>query len=298
MRLDLSWRRIGPRVASGLLVSAAILCLGLNRADPELVERLQTGASEVTSPAFLFLSRPLQSLHDWLDSIGQWRAVYQQNQDLRQNNQRLLAWQDTALRLEAENAALRAELHVAPDPAISEITTRVIGDPAGGFVQSILLAAGTSAGIEKGQPAVAAASISGQPALGALVGRVVQAGDSSSRLLLLTDVNSRVPVVLDQSHVHAILGGDNSDRPQLMLLPAGVSIAVGERVVTSGNDRRLPPGIAVGVVVSNDENGVRVAPMADLSRLEFVSVLKYQGVSPLPAPETPQPPAGKVRHRS
>ena len=295
-RFDLSWRRLGPRLMTGILISAGFLSLGLNRADPSLVEQLRDGAADMAAPALSVLGQPLTAFHDWVSSVGQWRHVYQQNEALSETNRRLLTWRDAALRLETENAALRTQLHVASDPAIGEVTTRVIGDPAGGFMQSVLLAGGTAETIEKGQPAVTSASGPGEPGLGAFVGRIVQTGDETARLLLVTDVNSRIPVVLEQSHVHAILGGDDSDRPQLMLLPAGASIAVGERVVTSGSDRLLPPGIAVGVVASNDEGGIRVQPLADLSRLDFVSVLQYQGVKPLPPPETPAPPArGKKR---
>ncbi len=281
---------------SALLISVGVVSLGLNRANPALVETLRSHVTDAAAPALAFLGQPLAGLHNWGAELGQWGHVYEENRDLRETNRRLVTWRDAALRLETENAALRAQLHVAPDPAISQVMTRVIGDPGGGFMQSALLAGGTSQGIEKGQPAITFASGPGEPGLGAFVGRVVQAGDESARLLLITDVNSRIPVVLEQSHIHAILGADDSERPQLIFLPAGASITVGERVVTSGSDRLLPPGIAVGVVASNDDNGIRVTPLADLARLDFVSVLQYQGVKPLPPPETLTPPAkGKRR---
>ncbi len=296
LRFDFSWRRIAPRVMSGGLVAACILSLGLNKANPALVEHLRDGATDMAGPVLAVLGQPVTAVRGWVSTLGAWRHVYAENADLREDNRRLMTWRDAALRLETENESLRAQLHVAPDPAIGAVMTRVIGDPAGGFMQSVLLAGGAAQGIDKGQPAVTAAAGPGEPGLGAFVGRVVQVGDDSARLLLITDVNSRIPVVLEQSHIHAILGGDDGDRPQLLFLPAGASIATGERVVTSGTDRQLPPGIAVGVVASNDEGGVRVQPLADLGRLDFVSVLQYQGVKPLPPPETAIPAARAKPH--
>ena len=271
-----------------LLVGTALALLALNRANPTLVEGLQAGTSDVVGPVLSFLGQPLVSIRGTFDNLAHLHEIYEENRALTENNRRLISWRDTALRLEAENAALRLQLHVAPDPVVKRTTARVIGDPSGGFMRSELLAAGVADGVEKGQPAVTQAGTPNEADLGALTGRIVQAGDHTARMLLITDVNSRIPVLLDQSHVHAILSGDNSDRPQLMFLPPGSSVSVGERVVTSGNDRLLPPGLAVGVVVSNDADGIRVAPMADLARLEFVSILNYQGVAPLPPLETTQ----------
>jgi rod shape-determining protein MreC len=273
-----------------------MLSLILNRTNPDLIEHMRNVATDAASPALSFLGRPITTFRNTIADIGTLRDVYTENQDLRETNRRLMTWRDAALRLEAENSALRAQLHVAPDPAIRQVMTRVIGDPSGGFMQSVLLAAGTAQGIEKGQPAITSASGPDEPGLGAFVGRIVQTGDESARLLLITDVNSRIPVVLEQSHIHAIMSGDDSEHPRLMFLPADGSIALGERVLTSGNDRFLPPGIAVGVVTSNDENGVRIQPLADLSRLDFVSVLQYQGAQPLPSPETPASAAHAKKH--
>ena len=98
--------------------------------------------------------------------------------------------------------------------------------------RSIIAAAGARAGIAKGQAVVAG---------GGLTGRVQAVGDSSARVLLLTDLNSRVPVMLEESRERAILAGDNSARPQIQFLRHAAAIRIGERVVTSGRGGVLPP---------------------------------------------------------
>jgi rod shape-determining protein MreC len=71
------------------------------------------------------------------------------------------------------------------------------------------------------------------------------------------------------------LAGDNTDQPRIVHLPAGAPVTPGDRIVTSGHGGVFPPGIAVGVVASVDEDGVRVRPYVNWHRLEFVRVVDY-----------------------
>jgi rod shape-determining protein MreC len=108
-----------------------------------------------------------------------------------------------------------------------------------------------------------------------LVGRVLEAGQRVSRVLLITDLNSRIPVRIERTRVRAILVGDNTDRPLLEYLPSHDVVAPGDRVVTSGDAGVFPPGLAIGEVVAVTETGVRVRPFVDWNRLELVRVADF-----------------------
>jgi len=126
----------------------------------------------------------------------------------------------------------------------------------------------------------------GMPALTpqGLVGRVVDAGRRSARILLVTDFNSKIPVVVESSGDQAILEGDNSGEPALRFLPLNPSFAVGDRVLTSGHGGMLPPGLMVGQVASIAGGKVAVRSYVDWSRLDYLSLLHYRAPPP---PETP-----------
>jgi rod shape-determining protein MreC len=135
-----------------------------------------------------------------------------------------------------------------------------------------------------------------------LVGRVIEVGQRSARVLLLTDFNSRVPVMVEPSRDQAILAGDNSEEPGLIFLPLHPRMAVGQRVVTSGRGGLLPPGLAVGRISAIDDHKVTVTLVVDGQRLEYVRLLEYSEVVP---PETlatqqreiygpPRPPAPQM----
>ena len=97
-------------------------------------------------------------------------------------------------------------------------------------------------------------------------------------------LNSRSPVVAEQSRTRAILAGDNSARPRLVFLPENAKLTPGERIVTSGHGGALPAGLLVGIVTSAGEGTVRVEPIVDWDQLEYVRVIDFESVTLKPAP--------------
>jgi len=109
-------------------------------------------------------------------------------------------------------------------------------------------------------------------------------GSRSSRVLLLTDINAKIPVLIDPTRTRAIMAGTNKAQPKLTWLPPGAVVSVGDSIVTSGHAGVFPPGLRVGQVVAVGEGGLVVQPYADLSRLEYVRLLNFgmSGVMQLP----------------
>jgi len=180
-----------------------------------------------------------------------------------------------ALALDAENETLKANLHWIPDPAPSYVTARVVADAGGVYARSVLISIGPNHSVVKGEIALDDRG---------LVGRVTEVGARSARVLLLTDLNSRVPVTLEGSHARAMLVGTNAGRPRLMYWPEGVVPAEGERVVTSAEANAFPAGLPVGVVRYSASHVAEVQPTARLDRLEVVRLLDY-GLHGILAPE-------------
>ena len=117
----------------------------------------------------------------------------------------------------------------------------------------------------------------GQAVIGAdgLVGRVVEAGQGSARVLMLTDINSRVPVISESSREKSIAAGNNSETLSLDYVATGSEMKVGERLLTSGDGGVFPPGIPVGIISSIQNGNVLVEPVTDWSRLEYISAVDY-----------------------
>jgi rod shape-determining protein MreC len=247
------------------VVTAFALML-LGKADTILVERLRGGVVDLMTPVIRALSQPAGALAQIADNVRDLANLRAENARLREDNQELALWRDAARRLETENGQLRSLLDYKPPPEVHSFAIRVMGDTGGAFAHSLLVAAGSREQVRKGM-----AVLTGE----GLVGRVAQVGRRASRVVLITDITSRVPVVLENTRTRAILAGNNSERPRLIYVPAGARVSPGDRIVTSGHAGALPPGIPVGVVSSVDDTVIRVQPFIDRDRLEVVRIVDF-----------------------
>ena len=254
------------RFAFVLLVSAALGLLVFGRAGSPFIERLRLVIIDAAAPVLDVLSRPVASAAAVVEEVRQLADMRGEIVRLSAENERLRNWQAAARQLGHENAVYRDLLNLVEEPRLDFITARVISDSGGAFVRTVLIAAGTSSGVRKGQ-----AVVNGD----GLVGRIVEAGRHSARVLLLTDLNARIPVVIESTRAQAILAGDNTDRQRLIFMPDNARVSRGDRIVTSGRGEMLPAGLPIGTVVSVADGVARVQPFADWHILEYVRVLDF-----------------------
>ena len=263
-----------------MVASFGLMLLG--KADALLAERARMAVADALSPLYAALAEPLSVVHRTIEGARHLATLHEENTRLREENDRLRRWQAVALALDAENTTLKAQLRWIPDPAPSFLTARVVADAGGVYARAVLLSLGPNHSVARGQIALDDRG---------LVGRVTELGARSARVLLLTDMNSRVPVTLEGSRGRAILAGTNGPRPRLMYWAEGTQPAEGERVVTSAEANTFPPGLPVGVVRYSASNVPEVVPFAQLDRLEVVRLFDYglKGIIPPEASVARQP---------
>jgi rod shape-determining protein MreC len=283
IRLSPQRRASLQRIGFPILLVASIVAILLGKTDQPIFEPLRVAAVNAAAPMLAALSQPLTAAQR---AIGQVKAlvdIYGENQRLRDDNEKLLQWQQAAQRLAAENTALRGLLKVVPEPAVSYVTARVIAYSGGAYVRSVLVDAGSDDGVARGQAATTGDG---------LVGRVSEVGPQAARVLLVTDLNSRVPVVIENAHARAVLAGDNSPRPALLYLEPQVRLKPGDRIVTSGDGGLFPPGLPVGVVAAVDGGEPRVEPFVAVSQVDYLRIVDYglARLLPDPVPIMPRPP--------
>ena len=270
--IALSPRQFAGRASLVLLILASLSLIVLSRTSPDIRSAISMPIADSAAPALDLLSRPADTVsrvRNWFSNLTN---IYAQNAALREANSRLMQWQHVAIQLEAENAALRELLHYTSEEKLRFTTAKIISDRGGPFTRTALINAGSGLGITEGQPI-----INGR----GLVGRVIEAGEHSARILLLTDINSRMPVITSNSRERAIAAGNNTEELTMLYLPDDSQVVVGEKLVTSGDGNTIPAGLPVGEIVSIENGVAKARPYASWHRLDYVSAIHREKDAPV-----------------
>ncbi len=259
-------RRDGVSAVHFFLMFIAAGLLVLNRVEHPLVDSLTETGQSLVQPVLGGVSSVVVPLRKRVvyasEYITHGNEVERLKQQLAERQQLVRRSTELARR----NRELAGLVNLVKGAPVEAVTAEVIGGPRGLFAKSATLAAGRLHGIRYGQPVF---SVKG------LFGRIVAVAEKTSRVLILNDINSRIPVEVGKRRYQALLVGDNSDQPMLVYLDKAGRVSVGDAVVTSGVSGEFPRGITVGHVIDAAEPP-RVAPLSGLLPGTYLSVLRYE----------------------
>jgi rod shape-determining protein MreC len=255
---------VGGGSGSVVFIILASLILVFSLIKPQALSGFRVVATDVVTPVLSFFVTPFQNMAETVSSVSGIAALRAENAQLKTENVRLKEWYQTALMLQAENQSLQELLNLKVNPAHRYITSRVISDTDNAFIKTVLIASGSNDSIKKNQAVLAGEG---------LIGRIIEVGKKSSRILLMTDINSRIPIVIEGSRQKAILAGTNSDFLQIKHVPHDSSFTEGERVVTSGDGGVFPSGLPVGRIIKGKDGNFYVKAYADINKISYVRVI-------------------------
>ncbi len=265
--------RFGGPFARAVLVVMILGALGFSAISyrTDWVRTSRAYVDDVVAPIQGVVAIPFAALRSGARGLSDHFDVHSENQRLKEENARLRAWYELSSAMRSKMERYEKLLALNPDPAAQVVTARVIGETSGPFVKTRLVNAGSTDGVEPGQAVLTETW---------LIGRIVTAGRSSSRVLLLKDLNSRVPVMAERNGARAILAGDNSDRPKIEFLRTGHGLVNGDRIVTSGDAGQLPRGLVIGEAVVDRGGAWRVRLYGDDAPVDYVRVVRFTFPSP------------------
>ena len=258
-----------------LLASVVVMVVAQHHADSFAALRLSVAAA--TRPIFAAVAQPAATLQDMM---GQWQtaAVLQmENQAMREELSRLREWQSEAVRLNAENRALRALLATKQPHELASATGQVLSDSGASFASSIIVAVPPDFRLRRGLVAMTGEGMVGRTA-------EVQENSGLARVMLLDDPASRLPVAIGDSGVRAILAGQGGGVLMLEHLPPNATPQVGENLTTAGNDGLLPANLPVAKIIRVEGDRIFAAPLAPLDRLEWLRLVDFGTIDTLNKP--------------
>lgn len=284
----------GRRIPAGVLLAialgiGAVVLIGVRAGRSPNSEAVMQAGDDATAGAGRIAIGPARASESFFDKLFGGFAAAGRIEELERENRELQAWRDLAERLAERNARYEALLRM-PEDSFGEgadvensIAAQLVLDSGGPFMRTLVANAGAMHGVRVGYIAVNE---------NGLVGRVVSVGQRSSRVLMLDDYNSRIPVMGEASRVRAVLAGQATRRPELSLYPyqlqaprmefivGAQSLREGERVITSGDGGLYPRGLPVGVARRESDGAWRVALAAAQQPIDFVRIIPFVGVEP------------------
>ena len=269
-----------------ILLGFALIFVG--KADTLAVRTVQTSFSGLFAPLFNVVATPVRAVETMFEGMRTVASLREETVRLRAENERLKRWQRRSEILESENRQLRTVLGAVIPADRQAVTARAIAAPGSSFSHTMMITHGTDKRIHRGDPVVTADG---------LVGYIIEVSKRHSWVLMLSDVNSRIPILLSTSSWPGLAIGQNSDVLSLSFLPLEAEPKENELVLTSGHGEILPPGLPVGRVIKGVGREYYIQPVVDLRKVSFVSILvrpEGEGVSEIggfadfftPLPET------------
>lgn len=252
------------RLVHVVLIALSFSLMFIGKADLVAMRDLRMSSNDFLAPVIDFVSAPIRGVETMAEGIRTVASLRAENVRLQAENDLLQRWRRRAEILESENQQLRSVTGTVSDENRSLITARAVTAPGGSFAHTILIAIGDESGIAAGDPVITS---------NGLVGIIYEVGRAYARVLMISDINARIPVMLASSSWPGLTIGRNGEYLELAFLPAEARPEVGELVLTSGHGGILPAGLAVGRVDRVDGDDIRVRPAVEFRNLGYVSVL-------------------------
>ena len=269
------------------LVFLCLILVFLGKLDLVAIRNAKSFLSDFLAPFTYAINKPVKEMAGVFEDVKSAGSLRDENIRLKSELRKIKVLNSKAASQKLELLELRELLKVLPKNENNIVTGRAITAPGGIFANTVLINAGKDYGIKIGQPAISS--------LG-LVGYVVNVSLKTSRVLLIIDINSMIPIYLTESNWPAVAQGQNGDRLQIKFLSSDARPIEGEVVETSGHGGRLPPGINVGKLFKSFSGGYFIKPTVDFHRLTYISIItnkksittysnNFQGFAPLQKPK-------------
>lgn len=257
------------RIFIVLLFLCSILFILLSKVDNPMVAKIDKAILRVTGPVMQVVEYPARIVHRVYTYLYDISRIYLDNRELRVENKQMLILQNKVRSLEVENQLLSRLLNYVPPADASFISAKIIAESGDSFTHILFVYIGDEA-VRKGQIVLGDESV---------IGRIDKVSGKYAKVILVTDINSKIPVVVERTRVRGILSGDNTEMPELIFTRSTADIQEGDIIVTSGVGGMFPAGLPIGFVSLIKGSEIRVETMADISRIEYVRIVDY-GLTP------------------
>ncbi len=247
-----------------IILTLSILILG--RYEFKIINYAKLSLKEIAYRSTFIFSTPENLIKNGFFATKNHFFVYKENIILKEKIKELEIKKYNSQYLLSENQRLKETLNELNFTS-NEILAKVIVDKQSPFLKSIIVNKGSKHGVVLGMGVLDKEY---------LVGKVVEVNFTTSRILLLSDLNSKIPVDITPNNIQSILSGTGKDNGKIQYIKENLLIENENEVFTSGAGGIFKPGVPIGIIVKNNvDSQINVEFFSDFSQLRFVKLRAY-----------------------
>lgn len=264
--LKYSFHLIFSKIETVFFSFLCLVLLIVSRVNADFSKDVSAVFISTSLPVVKVVASPFNAAITLLTDFNELVNAKQKNEILRGDLNRLQSLYIKSLNIRQKNEELRRILNFATSKSSDFKVARIIGRTHQVFNQKLFIDIGKNRDIKEGNIATGERGV---------VGRVFEVGETKSRLILLNDASSRIPIIVSRTRVRGILAGNGSDLMEILYLPKNHNIKEGDLIFTSGDGDSLPPGLLVGVVNKAKQDYVGVEMIENINSMDVATVINY-----------------------
>lgn len=264
--LQHNFNLVFSKVETVIFCFLCVILLITSKVNKDFSDNVSMGFVSVSLPVVKFAAFPFNAAINILVDFDDLVDAKKENKVLKEENEKLRNFYIKSLNINRENKELKDTLRFVTTKSSSFKVARIIGRSHQMFNQTLFIDAGKNRGIKEGSLVTGNSGV---------IGRISQVGENQSRLILVTDANSRIPILASKARVRGILAGNNSSTMDILYLQKNHSIKQGDWIFTSGDGDTLPSGLLIGVVTKVDKAYAAVEMAENINNADIVTILDY-----------------------
>ena len=254
------------KVTVPLLFVVAFLLVLFNKTDYFLASKIKSSSLDIITPVSRAITYPIKITAKTINYVNDLRLIKYENIKLKEEIVRLKKWQTLALVNIRENKAYKKLLNSTSNDLNIIKTAAVISQSPNMYSKTIIIDAGLNHQIEKNLTTINERG---------LIGKIIVVSNNNSKILLLNDQNSSIPVTSVNKDYYAIISGSPDGKHLVSsFIKYDKKPSIGDILVTSGNANFYPRDINVGKVISVSDGKLVALPFVDFENIDFVQIIK------------------------
>ena len=233
---------------------------------PKINYSIKVKVLDYSSAIISSLYSPINTINNSVNNFYNIMNVYNLNKKLTSEYDNYSKLENDLIILKMKNSEYKNLLNISDDIEYNFVTSKIISRSNLSYTKSVILASGKNDNITLGSPVIYENS---------LLGFISELGNTSSRLISITDGTVKIPSIIFEKNLNIIVSGNNDKYLEILNLNNFPNIKDGDKVFTSGDGNKFPENLFIGTIKTKKNGDFIVEPSLDINRLNYVYILNW-----------------------